>query len=90
MYYKYFVISIKLYIFVYIKKKIIMPKSRHRKNHKKKAVSYKKRTVETIKSTNNQIKKIQEDLMEKWKEKEREKSGSPDETQLNTSNPETL
>ena len=67
-----------------------MPKSRHRKNHKKKVVSYKKRTIETIKSTNNQIKKIQEDLMQKWKDKEMEKTGVTDKNQLNTSNPETL
>ena len=43
MYYKYFVIWIKLYIFVYIKN-IIMPKSRHRKNHKKKVESWKQKT----------------------------------------------
>jgi len=85
MYYKYFVISIKLHIFVYIKNNIIMPKSRHRKNHKKKVTTFKKRSIDKVNSTNNEIKKIQDDLMSKWKEKqEQDKLG---EAPLN---PETL
>ena len=86
MYYKYFVISIKLYIFVYIKNNIIMPKSRHRKNHKKKVESFKKRRVETTNAANNEMKKIQEDLMKKWKEKQ---EGEKQEEPVNP-NPETL
>lgn len=68
MYYKYFVISIKLYIFVYIKNNIIMPKSRHRKNHKKKVQSWKQQSEQKVKSANKEMMKIQEDLMKKWKE----------------------
>jgi Flp pilus assembly protein TadB len=87
MYYKYFVISIKLYIFVYIKNNIIMPKSRHRKNHKKKATSFKQRTVDKVKSTNKEIMKIQEDLQEAWKKKQEESKKEDEPINLN---PETL
>tara|TARA_R100001377_G_scaffold29262_1_gene15905 strand:+ start:2237 stop:2500 length:264 start_codon:yes stop_codon:yes gene_type:complete len=87
MYYKYFVISIKLYIFVYIKKNIIMPKSKHRKNHKKKVASFKQRSVNNVNSANKEMAKIQEDLMKEWKEKKEQEKGG--EQPLNT-NPETL
>jgi len=86
MYYKYFVIWIKLYIFVYIKN-IIMPKSRHRKNHKKKVESWKQRTQQKVNSANKEIVKIQEDLMQKWKEKK--ELEDKEEKPLNP-NPETL
>jgi hypothetical protein len=87
MYYKYFVIWIKLYILVYIKKHIIMPKSRHRKNHKKKVQSWKEKSQQRVNSANKEIVKIQEDLMQKYKEKqESEEKGVES---LNT-NPETL
>mgnify|MGYP000288204709 FL=1 len=87
MYYKYFVISIKLYIFVYIKNNIIMPKSRHRKNHKKKVDSFKKRRVDNSNAANKEMMKIQEDLMSKWKEKQEQEKN--EEKPLNP-NPETL
>ena len=87
MYYKYFVIWIKLYILVYIKKHIIMPKSRHRKNHKKKVQSWKEKSQQRVNSANKEIVKIQEDLMQKYKEKqESEEKGVES---LDT-NPETL
>jgi len=64
-----------------------MPKSRHRKNHKKKVESWKQRTKQRINSANKEIMKVQEDLMKKWKEKQgTEKDG---ETPLNPK-PETL
>ena len=87
MYYKYFVISIKLYIFVYIKNNIIMPKSRHRKNHKKKVDSFKKRREDNSNAANKEMMKIQEDLMSKWKEKQEQEKN--EEKPLNP-NPETL
>jgi len=87
MYYKYFDIWIKLYILVYIKKHIIMPKSRHRKNHKKKVQSWKEKSQQRVNSANKEIVKIQEDLMQKYKEKqESEEKGVES---LDT-NPETL
>ena len=86
MYYKYFVILIKLYIFVYIKN-IIMPKSRHRKNHKTKVESWKQRTKQKVNAANKEIMKVQEDLMEKWKKKK--EAESKEEKPLNP-NPETL
>jgi len=87
MYYKYFVIWIKLYILVYIKKHIIMPKSRHRKNHKKKVQSWKQQSEQKVNSANKEMKKIQEDLMQKYKEKQ-ELEGK--ESNLLNPNPETL
>ena len=63
-----------------------MPKSRHRKNHKKKVASFKKRRVDNANAANKEMMRIQEDLMKKWKEKqESEKEEKP----LNP-NPETL
>jgi len=64
-----------------------MPKSRHRKNHKKKVESWKQRTKQRINSANKEIMKVQEDLMEKWKKKKEEES--KEEKPLNP-NPETL
>ena len=87
MYYKYFVIWIKLYILVYIKKNIIMPKSRHRKNHKKKVQSWKQKTEQTTNTANKEMMKIQEDLMQKYKEKQESEGKEP---KLLNPNPETL
>ena len=87
MYYKYFVISIKLYIFVYIKNNIIMPKSRHRKNHKKKVQSWKQQTEQKVNSANKEMMKMQEDLMQKYKEKQESEGG---ESKPLNPNPETL
>ena len=87
MYYKYFVISIKLYIFVYIKNNIIMPKSRHRKNHKKKVQSWKQQSEQKVNSANKEMMKIQEDLMQKYKEKQESEGKEP---KLLNPNPETL
>jgi AAA15 family ATPase/GTPase len=64
-----------------------MPKSRHRKNHKKKATSFKQRTVDKVKSTNKEIMKIQEDLQEAWKKKQEESKKEDEPINLN---PETL
>jgi hypothetical protein len=64
-----------------------MPKSRHRKNHKKKVESWKQRTQQKVNSANKEIVKIQEDLMQKYKEKQ-ELEGK-EEKPLNP-NPETL
>ena len=47
-----------------------MPKSRHRKNHKKKVQSWKQRTQQKVNSANKEMMKIQEDLRQKWKEKQ--------------------
>lgn len=60
-----------------------MPKSRHRKNHKKKVQAWKQKTQQRVNSANKEITKIQEDLMNKWKEKQEQ------EKPLDT-NPETL
>tara|TARA_R110000751_G_scaffold44506_1_gene101836 strand:- start:1176 stop:1439 length:264 start_codon:yes stop_codon:yes gene_type:complete len=87
MYYKYFVIWIKLYILVYIKKNIIMPKSRHRKNHKKKVQSWKQQSEQKVNSANKEMMKIQEDLMQKYKEKQESEGKEP---KLLNPNPETL
>ena len=64
-----------------------MPKSRHRKNHKKKVQSWKEKSQQKVNSANKEIVKIQEDLMQKYKEKQEseEKGVEP----LNA-NPETL
>ena len=64
-----------------------MPKSRHRKNHKKKVQSWKQRTEQKVNSANKEMMKIQEDLKQKWKEK-KELEGK-EEKPLNP-NPETL
>ena len=64
-----------------------MPKSRHRKNHKKKVQSWKQESDQKAKSANKEMMRIQEDLMQKWKEKQ-ELDGKED-TSLNP-NPETL
>jgi len=64
-----------------------MPKSRHRKNHKKKVESWKQRTQQKVNSANKEIVKIQEDLMQKWKEKK--ELEDKEEKPLNP-NPETL
>ena len=63
-----------------------MPKSRHRKNHKKKVESWKQRTKQKVNSANKEMMKIQEDLRKKWEEKQKEqKEKGP----INP-NPETL
>ena len=64
-----------------------MPKSRHRKNHKKKVESWKQRTKQKVNSANKEMMKIQEDLMKKWKEKQGEEN--KEEKPLNPK-PETL
>ena len=64
-----------------------MPKSRHRKNHKKKVQSWKQQTKQKINSANKEMMKIQEDLRQKWKEKQ-ESEGK--ETKPLNPNPETL
>lgn len=47
-----------------------MPKSRNRKNHKKKVQQWKENKQFMINQANKQIMKIQEELMEKMKEKQ--------------------
>ena len=47
-----------------------MPKSRNRKNHKKKVEAWKSRTQQKVNAANKEIMKIQENLMKEWKEKE--------------------
>jgi len=64
-----------------------MPKSRHRKNHKKKVQSWKQQTKQKVNSANKEMIKIQEDLMQKWKEKK--ELEDKEEKPLNP-NPETL
>ena len=64
-----------------------MPKSRHRKNHKKKVQSWKERTQQRINSANKEIMKVQEDLMKKYKEKQEAEGNG--ESSLNP-NPDTL
>jgi len=64
-----------------------MPKSRHRKNHKKKVQSWKQESEQKAKSANKEMMRIQEDLMQKWKEKQ--ELGGKEDTSLNP-NPETL
>jgi len=64
-----------------------MPKSRHRKNHKKKVQSWKQQTKQKVNSANKEMMKIQEDLMQKYKEKQESEGKEPN--QLNPS-PETL
>ena len=63
-----------------------MPKSRHRKNHKKKVESWKQRTKQKVNSANKEMVKIQEDLRKKWEEKQKEQK---EEGPINP-NPETL
>ena len=64
-----------------------MPKSRHRKNHKKKVDAFKKRRVEKVNAANNEMARNQEDLMNKWKEKQEQ--DKKEEKPMNP-NPETL
>ena len=64
-----------------------MPKSRHRKNHKKKVQSWKQRTEQKVNSANKEMAKIQEDLMKEWKEK---KEQEKDENKPLNPNPQTL
>ena len=64
-----------------------MPKSRHRKNHKKKVASFKQRRVDNSNAANKEMMKIQEDLMNKWKEKQEQEKN--EDKPLNP-NPETL
>jgi Skp family chaperone for outer membrane proteins len=47
-----------------------MPKSRNRKNHKKKVEAWKNRTQQKVNAANKEIEKIQEKLMDEWKEKQ--------------------
>jgi len=53
-----------------LKTNIIMPKSRNRKDHKKKVQQWKENKQFMINQANKQIMKIQEELMEKMKEKQ--------------------
>ena len=46
-----------------------MPKSRHRKNHKKKVQSWKQQSEQKVNSANKEMMKIQEDLMQKYGKK---------------------
>ena len=64
-----------------------MPKSRHRKNHKKKVAAFKQKRVEKVNAANKEMMRIQEDLMKKWKEKQEQEKN--EEKPLNP-NPETL
>ena len=68
-----------------------MPKSRNRKNHKKKVEAWKNRTTQRVNAANKEIMKIQENLMKEWKEKqEAEKSNKEIKSQMeaNIQNPE--
>ena len=64
-----------------------MPKSRHRKNHKKKVQSWKQQSEQKVNSANKEMMKIQEDLMQKYKEKQESEGKEP---KLLNPNPETL
>jgi uncharacterized membrane protein len=46
-----------------------MPKSRNRKNHKKKVEAWKNRTTQRVNAANKEIMKIQENLMKEFQEK---------------------
>jgi|7_EtaG_2_1085326.scaffolds.fasta_scaffold30757_1 hypothetical protein len=57
-----------------------MPKSRNRKNHKKKLASWKAKSQQKINSANKEIMQIQEKLMKDMKEKaeqEKDKKEGP-------------
>tara|TARA_R100001591_G_C4215536_1_gene147659 strand:- start:96 stop:308 length:213 start_codon:yes stop_codon:yes gene_type:complete len=47
-----------------------MPKSRNRKNHKKKVEAWKNKNQQKVNAANKEIMKIQENLMKEWKEKQ--------------------
>ena len=47
-----------------------MPKSRNRKNHKKKVEAWKNKNQQKVNAANKEIAKIQENLMKEWKEKQ--------------------
>ena len=47
-----------------------MPKSRNRKNHKKKVEAWKNKNQQRVNAANKEIMKIQENLMKEWKEKQ--------------------
>ena len=46
-----------------------MPKSRNRKDHKKKVASWKSKKQQQINAANKEIQKIQENLMKEFQEK---------------------
>ena len=64
-----------------------MPKSRHRKNHKKKVEAWKQKTKQKINSANKEIREMQEKMMEDFKKKQEAQKAVKD---LPNPNPETL
>ena len=68
-----------------------MPKSRNRKNHKKKVEAWKNRTTQRVNAANKEIMKIQENLMKEWKEKQVEENAKKEiksQMEANIKNPE--
>ena len=68
-----------------------MPKSRNRKNHKKKVEAWKNKNQQRVNAANKEIMKIQENLMKEWKEKQDKENAKKEiESQMeaNIKNPE--
>ena len=68
-----------------------MPKSRNRKNHKKKVEAWKNKNQQKVNAANKEIMKIQENLMKEWKEKQDKENAKKEiESQMeaNIKNPE--
>ena len=68
-----------------------MPKSRNRKNHKKKVEAWKNRNQQRVNAANKEIMKIQENLMKEWKEKQVEENAKKEiksQMEANIQNPE--
>jgi Skp family chaperone for outer membrane proteins len=67
-----------------------MPKSRNRKNHKKKVESWKNRKQQQINAANKEIQKIQENLMKQMEEQAAKSKAEEEikkEIEENTKNP---
>mgnify|MGYP001256093456 CR=1 FL=1 len=60
-----------------------MPKSRNRKNHKKKVAAWKAKQQQTINTANKEIMKIQEKLMEEMKQKAEEEKDKKEAESIN-------
>ena len=68
-----------------------MPKSRNRKNHKKKVEAWKNKNQQRVNAANKEIMRIQENLMKAWKEKQGKENAKKEiESQMeaNIKNPE--
>jgi len=63
-----------------------MPKSRNRKNHKKKVAAWKANNQQKINAANKQVMELQKKMMDEWKKKKEEEKEKKD----NSVEPETL